>query len=133
MRGEGVSCGVLANEYSCAHHVTWSPNKLWRSTSIFNLCFNERKLCLQDTVARWVYFCYIFHFTFQARQVYQILIQNLSSATLQQQFRLYIPVLGIARPQPQFPHSCVCERFIYSQDRSTYFIQQKWQTLRGNI
>jgi hypothetical protein len=30
-------CGVSANEYSCAHHVTWSPNKLWRSNSIFNL------------------------------------------------------------------------------------------------
>ncbi len=29
-------CGVSANENSCAHHVTWSPNKLWRS--IFNLC-----------------------------------------------------------------------------------------------
>jgi hypothetical protein len=29
--------GVSANEYSCAHHVTWSPNKLWRSNSIFNL------------------------------------------------------------------------------------------------
>ncbi len=29
---------VSANEYSCAHHVTWSPNKLLRSTSIFNLC-----------------------------------------------------------------------------------------------
>jgi hypothetical protein len=28
---------VSANEYSCAHHVTWRPNKLWRSTSIFNL------------------------------------------------------------------------------------------------
>jgi hypothetical protein len=28
MRGEGGSCGVSANEYSCAHHVTWSPNKL---------------------------------------------------------------------------------------------------------
>jgi hypothetical protein len=28
--------GVSANQYSCAHHVTWSPNKLWRS--IFNLC-----------------------------------------------------------------------------------------------
>jgi hypothetical protein len=40
--------------------------------------------------------------------------------TLQRQFRLYIPFLGIARPQPQFPHSCVCKRFIYSQDRSTY-------------
>ncbi len=37
MRGEGESCGVSANEKSCAHHVTWSSNKLWRSTSIFNL------------------------------------------------------------------------------------------------
>jgi hypothetical protein len=26
------------------------------------------------------------------------------SLTLQRQFRLYIPFLGIARPQPQFPH-----------------------------
>ncbi len=34
---------------------------------------------------------------------------------------LYIPPLGIARPQSQFPHSCVCEQFIYYQDRSTYF------------
>ncbi len=25
---------------------------------------------------------------------------------------IYIPFLGIARPQPQFQHSCVCERFI---------------------
>jgi hypothetical protein len=33
----GGGCGVSANEYSCAHHVTWSPNKLRRSTSIFNL------------------------------------------------------------------------------------------------
>ncbi len=52
---------------------------------------------------------------------------------LQRQFRLYIPFLGIARPQPQFPHSCVCERFIYSQDRSTWFLQQNRQTHHGNI
>ncbi len=37
--GGGGSCGVSANEYSCAHHVTWSPIKLWRSISIFNLWF----------------------------------------------------------------------------------------------
>jgi hypothetical protein len=37
MQGEGGSCGVSANENSCAHHVTWSPNILWRSISIFNL------------------------------------------------------------------------------------------------
>jgi hypothetical protein len=36
--GGGGGCGVSANEYSCAHQVTWSPNKLWRSISIFNLC-----------------------------------------------------------------------------------------------
>ncbi len=38
------------------------------------------------------------------------------------QSRLYIPFLGIARPQSQFLHSCVCERFIHSQDRSTLHI-----------
>ncbi len=27
---------VSAKENSCAHHVTWSPNKLWRSSYIFN-------------------------------------------------------------------------------------------------
>ncbi len=32
---EGGNCGVSANKYSCAHHVTRSPNELWRSTSIF--------------------------------------------------------------------------------------------------
>ncbi len=52
---------------------------------------------------------------------------------LQRQFRLYIPSLGIARPQPQFPHSRVFERFIYSQDQSTYFLQQNRQTHRVNI
>jgi hypothetical protein len=36
MRGEGGSCGVSDNEYSCTLHR--SPNKLWRSYSIFNLC-----------------------------------------------------------------------------------------------
>jgi hypothetical protein len=30
----GGSCGISANEYSCVHHVTWSPNKLWRSNSL---------------------------------------------------------------------------------------------------
>ncbi len=44
--GLGVR-GISANEYSCAHHVTWSPNKLWRSTSIFHLWNNPNwKLCL---------------------------------------------------------------------------------------
>ncbi len=38
--------------------------------------------------------------------------------------------LGIGRPQSQFPHACVYERFIYSQDRSTYLAAAK-QTNRS--
>jgi hypothetical protein len=38
--------------------------------------------------------------------------------TLQRNLDLCIPRKGIARPQSQFPHSCVCER---SHVRSTYF------------
>jgi len=48
-------------------------------------------------------------------------------------FDTNIPRKGISGPQSQFPHSCVCERFIFSQVRSTYFFQQKRQPHRGNI
>ncbi len=37
------------------------------------------------------------------------------------------PGKEFARPQSQFPRSCVCERFIYSQDRSTYFPAAEWE------
>jgi hypothetical protein len=53
--------------------------------------------------------------------------------TLQRKLHLYIPFLGIAPPQYQFPHLCVCERFIYSHDQSTYFLKQNSQTDPGNI
>jgi hypothetical protein len=37
-----------------------------------------------------------------------------------------IPRKGIARPQFPIPHSCVCRRFIYSHDRSTYSAAGKY-------
>ncbi len=44
------------------------------------------------------------------------------------------PQKGIARPQSLFPHSCVCEWFIYSQDLGLHiFMQLNRQTNRGNI
>ncbi len=52
--------------------------------------------------------------------------------TLQRKSHLCIPFLGIARPQSQFPHSFDCDRFMSSQDWSTYFLQQNWQIDRGN-
>jgi hypothetical protein len=61
------------------------------------------------------------------------MIAEIKVTALQRKSHLCIPFLGIARPQPQFQHSCACERFIKSQDRSTYFLQQNRETDRGNI
>jgi hypothetical protein len=53
MRGGGEGgCRVSANENSCAHHVTWSPNKLWRSNSIFKLCEHRNDGKRFSTTAR---------------------------------------------------------------------------------
>jgi len=41
MWGEWVA-GVSANDNSCAHHVTWSPNELWRYNFIFILCMQYK-------------------------------------------------------------------------------------------
>jgi hypothetical protein len=41
--------------------------------------------------------------------------------TAQTQYRKFetnIPRKGIAQPQSQYPHSCICERLIYSLDQS---------------
>ncbi len=40
---------------------------------------------------------------------------------LRKNFDLCIPRKEVALPQSQYPHSWVCERSIYSLDRSTYF------------
>jgi hypothetical protein len=58
--------------------------------------------------------------------------QHRAASTLQRKSYLCISFLGITRPQSQFPHSCVCERFIYSKDRSTYFLQHNRQIDGGN-
>ncbi len=55
-------------------------------------------------------------------------IQRTIGHTLQR--KSHLGILGIAQHQPQFPHSC--ERFVQSQDRSTYFLQQNRQTDCGN-
>jgi hypothetical protein len=44
-----------------------------------------------------------------------------------------MPRKGIARPQFQFPHEFVCERFTIPRIGSHIFLQQNRQTGRGNI
>ncbi len=56
-------------------------------------------------------------------KVFPLFFFTVYRTALQRKKHLCILFLGIVRPHSQFPHSCVCERFIYSQDRSTYFLQ----------
>ncbi len=57
-----------------------------------------------------------------------------SNLTASRRSDLYIPRNETARPRSQFPHSCLCEQFIYSHDRSTYFAAAKYrQNDPGNI
>ncbi len=54
---------------------------------------------------------------------YRLLLWSFFSHTAKTQYRIFetnISRKGIVRSLSQFPHSCVCERFIYSQDRSAY-------------
>jgi hypothetical protein len=55
--------------------------------------------CLQDLYATRISSQHICHYT---------------AKTQFRKFETNIPRKGIARPQSEFPHSCVCERFIYS-------------------
>ncbi len=55
------------------------------------------------------------------RGVGDIFVYGIALSHRAASLRLCIPRKVIARSQYQFPHSWVCERFIYSQDRSTYF------------
>jgi hypothetical protein len=48
-------------------------------------------------------------------------------------FKTNIPRIGIARPQSQFPYSCVCERYIFSNDQSAYSAAGNMRTYPGNI
>ncbi len=55
-----------------------------------------------------------------------------TAKTQYRKFKINITRKGIARPQPRFPHSCVCERFIYSQDLSAYsaagkYVDRSWE------
>ncbi len=53
--------------------------------------------------------------------------------TLQRRSDLCIPRNETALPRSQFPHSWICERFIYSQDPSAYLAAEKQETDPGNI
>ncbi len=55
-----------------------------------------------------------------------------TAKTQYRQIETSVPRKGIAEPQSQFPHSCVCERFLYSHNRSAYsdagkYVDRSWE------
>ncbi len=50
-----------------------------------------------------------------------------------QKFEVNIPKKGMSRSQSQFPHSCVCERIIYSHDGAVVSAGGNKWTDPGNI
>jgi hypothetical protein len=49
------------------------------------------------------------------------------------EMKLHVLALSKTIFVSQFPHSCICDLFIYSQDRSAYFVAANRQTGPGNI
>jgi hypothetical protein len=74
-----------------------------RDTSSCHHSFFRFILIYNLTFSPWTRHCPIYIYTLRLVAI-KISFMHLA---LQRQFRLYIPFLGIARPQPQFPHSCV--------------------------
>ncbi len=71
-----------------------------------------------QTTNLWKFCVFYFYCTYVSSLT---LLSKESLHAVKGKSHLCIPFLEIVRPQSQFPHSCVCEQFIYSQDRSTYF------------
>jgi hypothetical protein len=60
-----------------------------------------------------------------------------TAKTQYRKFETKIPRKGIAWPLSQCPHSCVCEPFINSQDRSAYsvagkYVDWSWEYINGS-
>ncbi len=84
---------------------TTFPRKVWKSVLTL---IREHQLHNKNLTVRRI-FCKKFRKT--TNKTYGFIYVTLT--------HLFSSRKGIARPQSQFPHSLVCERFIYSHDRST--------------
>ncbi len=138
---ETGACSTYAKEYYCIEDTP----KIWASVKSLSPLLTTKYVqqsttvkvipqTIQDSSIYSLFYLYNLHSietiwqTLNCTQVKTWLHDKrtphtlISYPTLQGKSHLCIPFLGIARPQSQFPHSCVCEQFIYSQeDRSTYF------------
>ncbi len=56
--------------------------------------------------------------------VYRPLTREYTAKKKCRKFEANIPRKGISGPKSQFPHSCLCERIIYSHDGASFLLEE---------
>ncbi len=108
------------NTMICCHLLVEGPNS--RDFDVSNICcWHHDTDFLNNGVSGYIYISYIWN--------------NFTAKTQYQKLETKIPRKGIVRPQSQFPHSWICERFIYSHNRSGYsaagkYVDQSWEYIK---
>ncbi len=99
------------------------------NTSKFNISANLRLklyLCINYNTSIGNMSCnpHVVPFTLlvKATFLHKSTVTWCTAKTQYRKFETNIPRKGIVQPQYQFPHSCVCERFIYSQAAPCLFL-----------
>jgi hypothetical protein len=98
---------------------------------LFQSCFGAKQQ-LQSDFNAGAMCCHVAHFETRISFLYEWngMLQH-TAKTLYRKFETNIPRKGTARLRSQFLHSCFCERFIYSHDRSAYsaagkYVDRSW-------
>ncbi len=83
------------------------------------------KIAAQSLLLNYMFsFNICFNYRYRGASFYSLVLRCFLT-TLQRKSHLCVPILGIARPQSQFLHLCVCERFIctvHSQESGSFHI-----------
>jgi hypothetical protein len=126
---------LVKNQYTSTslHQASFSVKQIQCRRSFYHsLRIKAQTLCLFCV-------CFVCHRRNSNWMQYNTLLTVSVSAfiaqTQFQKFETNIPRKGISQPQSQFPHSCVCERFIYSHDRSAYsaagkYVNRSWEYIK---
>ncbi len=111
MRSGPLTKIYLPKTYQHVQQVRWVVTEMW---------MDELQECQKDWVKHRSS-CRNYKLTFSQQEHGRHLAASRYTAETQyQKFETNIPRKGIARPEFQFSHSCVCEWFIYSHNRSAF-------------
>jgi hypothetical protein len=102
---------ILSPKISLLEKLSWTAH----------ICFFLKmflQICTRKLVHKYLSFLYI-----SASESHEIFFVH---ATLQRKSHICVPRKGNVWPQSKFTHSWVCYRFIYSENRSTYFDAAKY-------